>query len=51
MVAPRWLRNRIQPIAVRDVLHYLAGATELPAGTNRSYDLGGPDALTYRRPS
>lgn len=47
MVAPRWLRNRIQPIAVRDVLHYLVGAAGLPADLNRTLDIGGPEVLTY----
>ncbi|QIZ33466.1 SDR family oxidoreductase [Saccharopolyspora sp. ASAGF58] len=47
MVTPRWVRNRVQPIAVRDVLHYLAAATDLPADVNRSFDIGGPDVLTY----
>ena len=31
MVTPRWLRTRVQPIAVRDVLYYLVNAAELPA--------------------
>ena len=47
MVAPKWLDNRIQPIAVRDVVHYLVAAADLPSGTNRTYDIGGPDVLTY----
>jgi uncharacterized protein YbjT (DUF2867 family) len=48
MVAPRWVRNRIQPIAVRDVLRYLIGAADaIPPGTNRAFDIGGPDVLTY----
>lgn len=47
MVAPRWLRNRIQPIAVADVLHYLVGAARLPADVNRTFDVGGPEVLTY----
>ncbi|MBB5152552.1 SDR family oxidoreductase [Saccharopolyspora phatthalungensis] len=47
MVTPRWVRNRVQPIAVRDVLHYLAAAPQLPAEVNRSFDIGGPDVLTY----
>jgi uncharacterized protein YbjT (DUF2867 family)/tryptophan-rich sensory protein len=47
MVAPRWVDNLIQPIAVADVVHYLAGALDLPPGTNRSYDIAGPDVLTY----
>ncbi|MEU8155866.1 SDR family oxidoreductase [Micromonospora sp. NPDC048986] len=48
MITPRWVRNRIQPIAVRDVLHYLAGCAELPAEVNRGFDVGGPDVLTFR---
>jgi uncharacterized protein YbjT (DUF2867 family) len=49
MLTPKWLDNRIQPIAVRDVLHYLAACTELPPEINRTFDIGGPDVLTYRR--
>lgn len=47
VVAPRWLRNRIQPIAADDVVHYLAEAADLPAELNRTFDVGGPDVLTY----
>ncbi|MFD7655903.1 SDR family oxidoreductase [Actinosynnema sp. NPDC059797] len=47
MVTPRWVHNRIQPIAVRDVLRYLVGAVGLPADVNRTFDVGGPDVLTY----
>jgi uncharacterized protein YbjT (DUF2867 family) len=46
MVAPRWVRNRIQPIAVRDVLHYLVAAATLEGAPNRTFDIGGPDVLT-----
>ncbi|MGN7246897.1 tryptophan-rich sensory protein [Janibacter anophelis] len=49
MVAPKWLRNRIQPIAVDDALHYLVGAARLPAEVNRSFDIGGPEVLTYEQ--
>ncbi|MCO1598129.1 SDR family oxidoreductase [Micromonospora sp. RHAY321] len=48
MVTPRWVSNRIQPIAVRDVLRYLAGCTALPEEVNRGFDIGGPDVLTFR---
>ncbi|GGM19525.1 MULTISPECIES: SDR family oxidoreductase [Micromonospora] len=48
MVTPRWVRNRIQPIAVRDVLSYLAACAELPPEVNRAFDIGGPDVLTFR---
>lgn len=47
MVTPRWVRSRIQPIAVRDVLRYLVGCAELPAEVSRGFDIGGPDVLTY----
>src|SRR5512144_2410420 len=47
MVTPRWVGTRIQPIAIRDVLHYLAGCANLPPEVNRSFDIGGPDVLTY----
>ncbi len=48
MVAPKWLDNRIQPIAVDDVMTLLAGAGSLPPEVNRTFDIGGPDVLTYR---
>ena len=47
MVTPRWVGSRIQPIAVRDVLRYLVGAAHLPAEVNRTFDIGGPEVLTY----
>lgn len=47
MPAPRWVRNFIQPIAVRDVLYYLIAAARLPADVNRAVDIGGPDVLRY----
>ena len=48
MVTPKWVTTRIQPIAVRDVLHYLVGAATLPADVSRRFDIGGPDVLTYQ---
>jgi uncharacterized protein YbjT (DUF2867 family) len=47
MPAPRWVRNRIQPIAIRDVLYYLRAAADVPLETNRAFDIGGPDILRY----
>lgn len=47
MPAPRWVRNRIQPIAVRDVLYYLLHALEVPPDVNRAFDVGGPDVSRY----
>lgn len=47
MVTPRWVTSRIQPIAIRDVLHYLVGAATLPPDVRRGFDIGGADVLTY----
>ncbi|GAA2497609.1 SDR family oxidoreductase [Streptomyces gobitricini] len=48
MITPSWVRTRIQPIAVRDVLRYLVGSAGMPPEVNRVFDIGGPDVLTYR---
>jgi uncharacterized protein YbjT (DUF2867 family) len=48
MVTPSWVRTRIQPIAVRDVLRYLVGSATMPDDVDRAFDIGGPDILTYR---
>lgn len=47
MTTPKWVRSKIQPIAVRDVLHYLVEAASLPESVSRAFDIGGPDILTY----
>jgi uncharacterized protein YbjT (DUF2867 family) len=47
MTAPKWVGNKIQPIAVRDVLYYLLAAADVPASVNRAVDIGGPEVLTY----
>ena len=47
MIAPAWLRNRTQPIAIEDVLAYLAQAAERPETAGREVQIGGPDVLTY----
>jgi len=47
MPAPKWVRNKIQPIAIRDVLHYLVKSAELPPEINRALDIGGPDVFRY----
>ncbi|MBL1096403.1 SDR family oxidoreductase [Streptomyces coffeae] len=48
MVTPSWVRTRTQPIAVRDVLRLLVGCAELPDEVHRTFDIGGPDVLSYR---
>lgn len=47
MPAPSWVKRRIDPISVRDVLYYLVGALGLPAGLNRRFEIGSRDVMTY----
>jgi uncharacterized protein YbjT (DUF2867 family) len=47
MIAPAWLRNRTQPIAIDDVLEYLAQAAERRGVAAGEVQIGGPDVLTY----
>jgi uncharacterized protein YbjT (DUF2867 family) len=47
MTTPKWVHNKIQPIAIRDVLHYLAAAATAEVPTSRAWDIGGPDVLEY----
>ncbi len=47
MVTPRWVRTKCQPIAIRDVLYYLAAALEDPETIDRVLEIGGPDVVTY----
>jgi uncharacterized protein YbjT (DUF2867 family) len=47
MIAPKWVRTESQPIAIRDVLHYLIEAIAVPATTGRTLEIGGPDVVSY----
>jgi uncharacterized protein YbjT (DUF2867 family) len=47
MIAPAWLQNATQPIAVADTLSYLVKALEVDASAGRDIQIGGPDVLTY----
>ncbi len=49
MLTPRWVRTECQPIAVRNVLEYLAGCLEHPETIGQTYDIGGPFIETYER--
>ena len=48
MVTPTWVRSLSQPIAVTNVIDYLAGCLEQPDTTGRTFDIGGPDILSYQ---
>ena len=47
MTTPKWVHNKIQPIAIDDVLYYLAEAATAPVPTSRTWDVGGPDVFEY----
>ena len=47
MTTPKWVSNRTQPIAIRDVLYYLRSAADLKAPVNEVRDIGGPEVVTY----
>ena len=47
MIAPAWLQNATQPIAVADALTYLVKALEVDESVGREVQIGGPDVLTY----
>jgi hypothetical protein len=49
MVTPRWVETECQPIAISNVLDYLAGCLDAPEAANRAFDIGGPDILSYRQ--
>ncbi len=48
MITPRWVHTKSQPIAVDDVIAYLAGCLHDERTTGRTFDIGGPDILSYR---
>ena len=47
MTTPKWVSNRTQPIAIRDVLYYLRSAANLPDPVDGIRDIGGPEVVTY----
>lgn len=49
MVTPRWVQNPVQPIAITNVLNYLQGCLEHDEVKGQTFDIGGPDVVTYRQ--
>ena len=47
MIGPAWLKTHTQPVAVADVLDYLAEAPQVPESAGREIQIGGPDVLSY----
>jgi len=48
MIAPKWLNTKTQPLAVRDVLFFLSRAAGDERLYNKTYDIFGPEILTYK---
>jgi len=48
MTVPKWVNNRIQPIAIRDVLRYLVGSATIDSKISGDFDIGGPEVFTYK---
>jgi uncharacterized protein YbjT (DUF2867 family) len=49
MTTPRWVFSLNQPIAIRNVIHYLVGCLVHDETIGQTFDIGGPDVLTYRK--
>jgi len=47
MISPRWVFTRTQPIAIRNVLDYLQAALSLTGRESQTFEIGGPDVMTY----
>jgi uncharacterized protein YbjT (DUF2867 family) len=48
MICPRWVSTETQPVALADVVRYLAGAAGREEAFGETYDVGGPEVMTYR---
>jgi len=48
MICPRWVSTPTQPVALADVVGYLAGVIGLESSFGQTFDVGGPDVMTYR---
>ena len=48
MITPRWLNTKCQPIAIRNVVEFLIRVIGKTETYNNSYDIGGPDVLSYK---
>ena len=49
MITPRWVQSRSTPIALENLIEYLVGVAELPETAGKTYDVGGPEILTYEQ--
>jgi uncharacterized protein YbjT (DUF2867 family) len=49
MITPRWVNTECQPIPIRNVLAYLTGCLQVPETAGETFDIGGPEIVTYRQ--
>ncbi|MGA9753506.1 MAG: SDR family oxidoreductase, partial [Desulfobaccales bacterium] len=49
MITPRWVHTPVQPIAIRNVLTYLMGCLDRDDTRGQTFDIGGPEVVTYRQ--
>lgn len=48
MITPKWVLTKTQPIAIRDIINFLTGVLGKKESYNDSFDIGGPDIITYK---
>ncbi len=48
MICPRWVETPCQPIALEELLRYLQGCADCPEVLGGTFDVGGPEVLSYR---
>lgn len=48
MITPKWVETKCQPISIRDIIKFLTGVIGKEECYNQSFDVGGPDVLTYK---
>lgn len=49
MICPRWINTPCQPIAVENVIDYLSGCLQEPRTAGETFDIGGPEIITYQQ--
>lgn len=49
LIVPKWINSKCQPIAVRNVINYLVGSMLDERTFNRTFEIGGPEVMTYKQ--
>ncbi len=48
IITPKWILTKTQPLSIRDVIKYLIGVINHEKCLNKTFDIGGPEILTYK---